>query len=66
MIGQADNQDDADHHNYHLFPIDEFSAKGIAEESERQLTDDVANVGSRVDSAAKEERVGGGFHGWFG
>ena len=66
MIGQADNQYDTDHHDYHLFPIHEFPAKGIAKESERQLTDNVANVGSRVDGAAKEERVGGVFHGWFG
>ena len=66
MIGQANNQYDADHHDYHLFSIDKFPTKGIAKESERQLTDDVANVGSRVDSATKEERVGGGFHRWFG
>lgn len=66
MIRQADDQYDADHHDDHLFPIDKFPTKGIAEESERQLTDDVTDVGSRVHGAAKEERVCGGLDGWFG
>lgn len=66
MIWQADDQYDAHDHDDHLFPIDKFPAKGIAEESERQLTDYVADVGSRVDGAAKEERVCGGLLGWFG
>ena len=54
MIWQTDDQYDTDHHDDHLFSIDELPPKGIAEESERQLTDDVTNVGSRVNGAAKE------------
>ena len=66
MIGQADDQYHAHHHDDHLLPVDKLSAKGIAEEAERQLTDDVADVGSRVDGTAQEERVGWSLDRWFG
>ena len=66
MVGQADDQYDADHHDDHLFPVNKLPTKGIAEESKRQLTDDIADVGSRVDGAAKEKRVGGCLDWWLG
>ena len=65
MIGQADHQYDAHHHYDHLLPVDKFPAEGIAEEPERQLTDYVADVGSGVDGASKEERICWGLLGWF-
>ena len=66
MVGQADDQYDADHHDDHLFSVNKLPPKGIAEESKRQLTDDIADVGSRIDSATKEKRVGGGLDRWLG
>ena len=66
MIGQADDEDDADNHDDHLFAVDEFPAKGIPHESKRQLTNDVADVGGRIDGAAQEERVGGSLDGGLG
>lgn len=66
MIWQADDQYDTHDHDDHLFPIDKLPAKGIAEEAKRQLTNYVADIGSRVDGAAQEERVGGSLDGWFG
>lgn len=66
MIRQADDQYNTYHHDNHLFPVDKSSAKGIAHESKRQLTDDVADVGGRVDGATKEQRVGGGLDRWLG
>ena len=66
VVGQADDEYDTDHHDDHLFPIDKFPSKGIAEESKRQLTDDVADVGSRVDGAAQEEWIGGSLDGRLG
>lgn len=65
MVGQADDQYDADHHDDHLFSVDKLPAKGIAEESKRQLTDDIADIGSSVDSATEEKRVGGGLDRWL-
>ena len=65
MVGQADDQYDTYDHDDHLFPIDKFSAKGVAKETKRQLTDDVANVGGGIDGAAKEERVGWGLDRWL-
>ncbi len=59
VVWQADDQYNTHDHNDHLFPIDKFPAKGITHESKRQLTNDVADVGGRIDGAAKEERVGG-------
>ena len=59
VVGQADDEYDTHDHDDHLFPIDEAAAKGITEETKRQLTDDVADVGGGVDGAAQEERVGG-------
>ena len=66
MVGQADNQDNTYDHDDHLFPVDKFPAKGITEESERQLTNDIADVGGRVDGATQKERVGGSLDGGFG
>lgn len=66
VIRQADDEYDAYDHDDHLFPIDKLPAKGIAKKTERQLTDYIADVGSRIDSTTKEERVCGRFHGWFG
>ena len=65
MVWQADDEYDTHDHDDHLFPIDEFPAKGITHETKRQLTDNVADVGGRVDGAAKEERVGRSLDGWF-
>lgn len=65
MIWQADDEYNTYHHDDHLFPVDEFPAKGITHESKRQLTDYVADVGGRVDGATKEERVGGGLDRWL-
>ena len=65
MVGQADDQYDTYDHDDHLFPINKFSAKGVAKETKRQLTDDVANVGGGIDGAAKEERVGWGLDRWL-
>lgn len=65
MIRQADDQYNTHDHDDHFFSVDEFSAKGVAEESKRQLTNNVTDIGSRVDGAAKEERVGWSFDGWF-
>lgn len=66
MVRQTDDQYHTHDHDDHLFPVDKFSAKGITKESKRQLTDDVTDVGGRVDSATKEERIGGGLDRWLG
>ena len=65
VVGQADDQYDAYDHDDHLFPIDKFSAKGIAHKTKRQLTDDVADVGGGIDGAAQEERVGRSLDRWL-
>ena len=65
MVGQADDQYDTYDHDDHLFPVDKFPAKGITHESKRQLSDYIADVGGRVDSATKEERIGGGLDRWL-
>ena len=59
VVGQADDQYDAYHHDDHLFSIDKSSAKGIAQKTKRQLTNDITNVGGGVDGTTKQERVGG-------
>ena len=66
VVWQANDQYDTHHHDDHLFPVDESPAKSIAEESKRQLTNDIANVGGRVDGATKEKRVGRSLDGWLG
>ena len=65
VIWQADDEYDAYDHDDHLFPINEFPAKGITKESKGQLTNNIANISSCVDSSAEEERVGGSLDGWF-
>ena len=66
MIGQTDDQDNTYDHDDHLFSVDEFPAKGITKEAERQLTNDIADVGGRVDGATQKERVGGSLDRGFG
>ena len=65
MVGQADDEYDTHDHDDHFFAIDEAPAKGVTEESKRQLTNDVADVGGGVDGATQEERVGGILDGWL-
>ena len=65
VIRQADDQYNTHYHDDHLFPIDKLPAKGITEESKGQLTNYVADIGSRVDGAAEQERVGGCLDRWF-
>lgn len=50
LVGQADDHDDTDHGDNKLLAIDEFAAEGIAEKAEHELTNDIANVRTRVDS----------------
>ena len=66
VVWQADDQYDTHDHDDHLFPVDKFPAKCIAHEAKRQLTNDVADVGGRVNGAAQEERIGGSLDRWLG
>ena len=65
VVGQADDEYDTDDHDDHLFSVDKSSAKGIAQEAKRQLTNDVTDVGGGVDGTTKQERVGGSLDRWL-
>ena len=57
VVGQADDEDDANDHNNHLLSINEFPAEGIPQEAERKLSDDIANVCCSVDCSTQQEWV---------
>lgn len=59
MVRETDNKDDTDNHDDHFFAVDEFSPECVTHETKRELTDDVADVGSCVDGATKKKWVGG-------
>ena len=65
VVGQADDQYDTHDHDDHLFSVNKSSAKGIAEKTKRELTNDITDVGGGVDSTTKQERVGGSLDRWL-
>jgi len=57
VVGEGDEEDNTDDGNDQLLAIDELAAEDITEETERDLTDDVTNVGSSVDGTTEQKRV---------
>lgn len=61
IVRRADDQDDTNDHDDQFLSVDKLPSKDIAEESEAELTDDVADVRRCVDCSSKKKRVVGGF-----
>lgn len=61
MVGQADDKNDSDNHDDEFFAVNKFPSESIAQEAEGKLTNDVADIGGRIDRTTEKQRVGWGF-----
>ena len=57
MVWQADHENDANDHYDHFLSVDKFSAKGIAQETERELSNNVTDICCRVYCAPKKKWI---------
>ena len=55
-IGQANQENESEHPNDELIAIDKSSAEYIAKVAEGKLTDDIADVGCRIDQTSQQRR----------
>ena len=58
VIWHADHENNANDHYDHFLSVDKFSAEGIAQETERELSDNVTDICCRIHCASKEEWIG--------
>ncbi len=61
VVWQADHENNANDHYDHFLSVDKLSAEGIAQETERELSNDVTDICCRVYCASKEEWIGWAF-----
>ena len=58
VVRQADHENNANDHYDHFLSVDKLSAEGIAQETERELSNNVTDICCRVHCASKEEWIG--------
>ncbi len=57
VVWQADHENDANDHYDHFLSVDKLSAEGIAQETERELSNNVTDICCRVDCASKKKWI---------
>lgn len=60
MVWQADDEYDTNDHDDQFLAVDELPAEGIAEEAERELSDDIADICCCIYRATEKKWVGRG------
>ena len=58
VIWQADHENNANDHYNHFLAVDKLSAEGIAQETERELSNNVTDICCRIHCASKQEWIG--------